>query len=230
MAFMTDTSEEMRTNHWFRSLPAAEQEALVQRSELVTLQPGEYLFHRGDMPTCFCGLKNGRLKAFTLREDGKEAILAVLEAGNWFGQTSMASRQPRARDVVAIERSTVFVVRTPAFDELMQSQAFLRAIAELQTIHLNWLYRMVEDATLHSTRARVARRLLLLASGDVSTWPESRQNVSISQDTLAMMLGITRQTLSLELKVLAEKGAIALRYGRIEICSKDILSSFQDYP
>jgi CRP/FNR family transcriptional regulator, cyclic AMP receptor protein len=88
----------------------------------------------------------------------------------------------------------------------------------------------VEDATLHSTRARVARRLLLLASGDVSTWPESRQNVSVSQDTLAMMLGITRQTLSLELKVLAEKGAIALRYGRIEICSKDILSSFQDYP
>ena len=45
-----------------------------------------------------------------------------------------------------------------------------------------------------------------------------------------MMLGITRQTLSLELKVMAEKGAIALRYGRIEICSKDILSSFQDCP
>jgi CRP/FNR family cyclic AMP-dependent transcriptional regulator len=228
MAFMTDTSEEMRTNQWFCSLPAAEQEALIQRSELITLQPGEYLFRRGDTPTCFCGLKNGRLKAFTLREDGKEAILAVLEAGNWFGQTSMTSNQPRARDVVAIERSTVFVVRTPAFDELMQSQAFLRAIAELQSIHINWLYRMVEDATLHSTRARVARRLLLLASGDVSTWPESRQNVSVSQDTLAMMLGITRQTLSLELKAMAEKGAIALRYGRIEICSKDILASFQD--
>ena len=51
-----------------------------------------------------------------------------------------------------------------------------------------------------------------------------------SRDTLAMMLGITRQTLSLELKAMAEKGAIALRYGRIEIVSKDILSSFQDYP
>jgi CRP/FNR family cyclic AMP-dependent transcriptional regulator len=78
------------------SLSPAEQEALIQRSELLTLQPGEYLFHRGDTPTGFCGLKDGRLKAFTLREDGKEAILAVIEAGNWFGQTSMTVRQPRA--------------------------------------------------------------------------------------------------------------------------------------
>jgi len=228
MAFMTDTSDEMRTNQWFCSLPSAEQEALIQRSELATLHPGEYLFHRGDTPDAFYGLKSGRLKASTLREDGKEAILAVIEAGNWFGQTSMTSGQPRARDVVAVDRSSVFVVRTPAFDELMQSQVFLRAINELQSIHMSWLYRLVEDATLHTTRARIARRLLLLASGDVSMSPESRPDVSVSQDTLAMMLGITRQTLSLELKAMAEKGAIALRYGRIEICSKDILSSFQD--
>jgi CRP/FNR family cyclic AMP-dependent transcriptional regulator len=228
MASMIDTSEDMRTNQWFCAMPAAEQRALIQRSELIGLQPGEYLFRRGDTPSGFYGLKSGRLKACTLREDGKEAILAVIEAGNWFGQTSMTSREPRLRDVVAIEKSTAFVVRTPAFDELMQSQVFVRAIAELQSIHMNWLYRMVEDATLHSTRARIARRLLLLASGDVTTWPQSRKDITISQDTLAMMLGITRQTLSLELKAMAGKGAIALRYGRIEICSKDMLSSLQD--
>ncbi|HXZ08731.1 MAG TPA: Crp/Fnr family transcriptional regulator [Paraburkholderia sp.] len=225
---MTDTSDPLRTNQWFCSLPAAEQEALIQRSELMTVHPGEYLFHRGDVPNAFFGLNSGKLKASTLREDGKEAILAVIEAGNWFGQTTLTSGQPRARDVLAIERSSVFVVRAAAFDELMRSPEFLRAINELQSLHMNWLYRLVEDATLHTTRARIARRLLLLASGDVSMSPESRADVTVSQDTLAMMLGITRQTLSLELKAMAEKGAIALRYGRIEICSKDILSSFQD--
>ncbi|MEX3936290.1 Crp/Fnr family transcriptional regulator [Paraburkholderia phymatum] len=194
----------------------------------MTLQAGEYVFRRGDAPNGFFGLKSGRLKACTLREDGKEAILAVIEAGNWFGQTSMAARHPRLRDVVALERSSLFVVRTRGFDELMKNQAFFRAIAELQSIHMNWLYRMVEDATLHSTRARIARRLLLLASGDVTMLSQSRPDVEVSQDTLAMMLGITRQTLSLELKAMAEKGAIALRYGRIEICSKDVLSSFQE--
>jgi CRP-like cAMP-binding protein len=228
MALMTDTSEAMRKNLWFSSLPLAMQEALMRRCEPMTLHAGEYVFRRGDAPNGFFGLKSGRLKACTLREDGKEAILAVIEAGNWFGQTSMAARHPRLRDVVALERCNVLVVRTPAFDELMQNQAFFRAIAELQSIHMNWLYRMVEDATLHSTRARIARRLLLLASGDVTMLSQSRPDVEFSQDTLAMMLGITRQTLSLELKAMAEKGAIALRYGRIEICSKDVLSSFQE--
>jgi CRP-like cAMP-binding protein len=229
MAFMTDTSDEMRTNQWFSALPAEEQEALIRSSELMTLGAGEYLFHRGDAPIAFYGIKSGRLKAFTIREDGKEAILAVIEPGNWFGQTSLTSQQPRPRDVVALDRSTVFVVRAVAFEQLMRSHAFVRAIAELQSLHMNWLYRMVEDATLHSTRARIARRLLLLASGDVTLAPQCRQDVSLSQDTLAMMLGITRQTLSLELKAMAERGAITLRYGRIVILSKDILSSFQDY-
>ncbi|WP_245253647.1 Crp/Fnr family transcriptional regulator [Paraburkholderia sp. LEh10] len=227
---MTDMSEAMRTNLWFSSLPPSAQEALIRRCETITLHAGEYLFRRGDLPNGFFGLKSGKLKAFTLREDGKEAILAVLEPGNWFGQTSMASRHPRLRDVAALERSSLFVVRNQAFDELMKSQVFFRAIAELQSIHMNWLYRMVEDATLYSTRARIARRLLLLASGDVTMLSQSRPDVTVSQDTLAMMLGITRQTLSVELKAMAEKGAIALRYGRIEICSVNILSSFQDCP
>jgi CRP/FNR family transcriptional regulator, cyclic AMP receptor protein len=229
MASVTDTSEAMLTNQWFCALPAAQQAALVGRSERVTLRPGEYLFRRGDTPTCFYGLRSGRLKAFTLREDGREAILAVIEPGNWFGQTSLTSRQPRPRDVVALERATLLALGSAAFEDLMQDSAFARAIAELQAIHMNWLYRIVEDATLHSTRARIARRLLLLASGDVTTAPHSRDEISLSQDTVAMMLGITRQTLSLELKTLAEEGAITLRYGRIEITSKDILSSFQDY-
>ena len=229
MALMTETSEEMRTNQWFSALPTEEQEALIGSSELMTLGPGEYLFHRGDTPVAFYGIKSGRLKASTVREDGKEAILAVIDPGNWFGQTSLTSNQPRPRDVVALDRSAVFVVKAAAFEELMQSHAFVRAIAQLQSLHMNWLYRMVEDATLHSTRARIARRLLSLASGEVTLAPQSRQDVSLSQDTLAMMLGITRQTLSLELKAMAEKGAITLCYGRIEILSKDLLSSFQDY-
>jgi CRP/FNR family transcriptional regulator, cyclic AMP receptor protein len=230
MALMTDTSEAMRSNPWFNALRAEEQVALIHQSTLTIVHPGEYLFHRGDAPRGFYGIKGGRLKAFTVREDGKEAILAVIEAGNWFGQTSLAVDEPRAWDVVALERSTLFVLRAAAFEELMRGSAFARAIVDLQSIHMHWLYRVVEDATLRSTRARIARRLLLLASGDVTLAPQRRQDVSLSQDTLAMMLGITRQTLSAELKALAEAGAIALRYGRIEICSEEILSTFRECP
>jgi hypothetical protein len=43
-----------------------------------------------------------------------------------------------------------------------------------------------------------------------------------------MMLGISRQTLALELKAMAAQGAVALRYGHVEIVSMDVLMSFDD--
>ena len=78
---------------------------------------------------------------------------------------------------------------------------------------------MFEDATLFSTQARVARRLLLLSRGDATLSAERRRTVKVSQATLAMMLGITRQTLSTELQVMVESGTIALGYRTIELRS-----------
>ena len=82
---------------------------------------------------------------------------------------------------------------------------------------------MVEDATLRTTDARVARRLLLLARNEASRAHGARVVLAVSQEALGMMLGITRQTLSKDLKVLAGKGAIRLGYGRIEIESLALL-------
>ena len=89
------------------------------------------------------------------------------------------------------------------------------------------LYGMVEDATLRSTRARVARRLLLLARGDATQARELRAVVPVSQEALAMMLGVSRQTLSKELQGLAREGAIELGYGRIAIASVGKLEAFE---
>ena len=55
-------------------------------------------------------------------------------------------------------------------------------------------------------RARVARRLLSLARGDTPLLPRVRRVIPITRETLAMMLGVTRQTLALELKGIAATG------------------------
>jgi CRP-like cAMP-binding protein len=72
---------------------------------------------------------------------------------------------------------------------------------------------------LRSTRTRIARRLLSLSRGDATMASDARASVTVSQEALAMMLGITRQTLSKELKVLVRDGVLSLGYGRIEIVS-----------
>ncbi|MGZ5195447.1 MAG: Crp/Fnr family transcriptional regulator [Ramlibacter sp.] len=227
---MNSTAEllaRLSANPWFGALPLRERRAVLAASERVRLRPGAMLFRQGDkVPPgqgAFYGLVNGAIKISTLREDGKEAILVVLEAGNWFGEISLIDQQPRTHDATALGAVEVVALPRSAFDALMKRDAFAQAICRMLAARTRSLYGMVEDATLRSTRARVARRLLLLARGDATQAREARPVVPVSQEALAMMLGITRQTLSKELKALVEGGAIALGYRSIAIASATAL-------
>lgn len=217
----------LSANPWFGALPIAERRSVLRAAERLRLAPGEMLFRQGDpVPPgtgALYGVVDGTIKASSLREDGKEAILAVLEAGNWFGEISLIDGQPRTHDATALGAVEVLALPRAAFDELMLRPPFAQAISRMLAARVRLLYGMVEDATLRSTRARVARRLLLLARGDATSSPDARTSVPISQEALAMMLGITRQTLSKELKALVEAQAVALGYGRIEIVSVAVL-------
>jgi CRP/FNR family cyclic AMP-dependent transcriptional regulator len=217
-------------NPWFGGLPAPERRAVLAAAERQKLAPGEMLFRQGDaVPPgtgAFYGLVSGTIKASSLREDGKEAILVLLEAGNWFGEISLIDQQPRTHDATALGEAEVLAVPRAAFDALMKRPAFAHAVCRMLAGRVRSLYGMVEDATLRSTRARVARRLLLLARGDATQAKDARPAVPVSQEALAMMLGITRQTLSKELRGLVAAGAVVLGYGRIEIASIGRLERF----
>jgi CRP-like cAMP-binding protein len=121
--------------------------------------------------------------------------------------------------VTAVEMTEVLVIAPTAFARLMRRHAFAHAMAVLMSVRIRALYGLVEDSMLRTTSTRVARRLLALTYGDATMAPDARASVAVSQEALAMMLGITRQTLSKELKIMARAGVLNLGYGRIEIVS-----------
>jgi len=213
----TDLLARFAVNPWFAKLPQAERNALVEAGEVARFAAGDMLYRKGDVGSSFLGVISGAFKVSTLGEDGREAILVVMESGNWFGEASLFDGLPRPHDVTAIEASTVLVIGAPAFERLMRRTAFARALSALLCSRVRALYGLVEDAMLRSTSTRIARRLLSLARGDTTMAADARSRVGVSQEALAMMLGITRQTLSKELKVLAGDGVLALGYGRIEV-------------
>lgn len=219
--------QRMSVNPWFAALPLADRRGLLAACERLRLAPGEMLFRQGDpVPgpqAAFFGVVSGAVKASSLREDGKEAILVVLEAGNWFGEISLIDHQPRTHDATAVGETELLALPRAAFDRLMKRPAFALAVCRMLAARVRSLYGMVEDATLRSTRARVARRLLLLARGDATQAREPRPVVPVSQEALAMMLGVSRQTLSKELQAMAQAGAVTLGYGRIAIASAALL-------
>lgn len=209
-------------NPWFRSLPPVQARALLDAAQPMRLGAGKVLYRQGDTlgpsTPSFFGLASGVMKLSILNSDGKEGILTVIEPGNWIGEVALLDNtQRRAHNAIAIDECELAAVSAKAFEALMHDTGFARAVAKLVAGRLRLAYEALAGQTLQSMRERVARRLVLLAHGDITQATRSRLHISTSQDNLAMMLGVSRPTLSKELQALARTSLIALRYGQIEI-------------
>ncbi len=217
----------MESNPWFAGIPRAQREALLASADLVHMPRRAMVFRQGDplqaAGSGFYGLAAGTIKISTLRQDGREAILAVLEPGNWFGEITLIDGSPRTHDATALSALDLLVVPPEAFAQQMRDNVFAQSVSALLAARVRGLYSLMEDATLRGLRARVARRLLTLARGDATQSAQPRRQVRLPQEALAMMLGVTRQTLSKELNALANENVIALGYGTIELRSIDAL-------
>ncbi|WP_230412063.1 Crp/Fnr family transcriptional regulator [Undibacterium hunanense] len=212
---------------WFAALPARDRKAMVAAGEHLRLRPGEMLFRQGDMPSGFYAVISGSIKMSTLSAGGREAILIILDAATWFGEISLIDGEPRTHDATALDEVELLVLPPAIFTVLMQRTVFATAIAQMLARRIRLLYGIVEDGGLRSVRARVARRLLLLA--DVANRQQGENAlVKVTQESLAMMLGITRQTLSKELQFFSQNALIRLAYGKIEIRSESRLASLCD--
>lgn len=215
-------------NEWFAALESASQQVLLTHGRRVLVRSRGFVMRRGDPANGFYGVVSGVLAASAVLEDGRQMIFGLLEAGDWLGEASCIDGGPRTHDIHALRESELLHIPPQLFEQLMQSSRFARAIAVLQSGRTRAMFSFFEDAMLRTTRARVARRLLRLARGDTPALPRVRRMIPITQETLAMMLGVTRQTLALELKGIAGTGALSLSYGRIVIESEDALREISE--
>jgi CRP/FNR family transcriptional regulator, cyclic AMP receptor protein len=214
-----DAHPALQQNPWFGGVPAPQQQAMLAVAQTLSLQPGTAIYRKGDKSTGFYCLLEGSIKVSNLGEDGREGILSVLDAGNWFGEIGLLDGLPRPHDFTAISRCELLAIPVAAFEQLMQNNAFARAMSVLLCMRVRALLGYADNSMLGSTRSRVAGRLLLLARGDSTMTAEARSRVPVSQEALAMMLGLTRQTLSKELRALEKAGVLRLGYGDLHIVS-----------
>ncbi|WP_296510866.1 Crp/Fnr family transcriptional regulator [Rhodoferax sp.] len=219
----TEFLKRMSCNPWFAGLPLAERKALLAVASAQKVQAGEVVYRRGELSGGFYGVLEGVFRVSASGEDGREGILSVLEAGTWFGETTLLDGQQRPHDVTALQAGTLLVVAPQDFQALMQRIGFVQGISRLLAARVRGLFGLVEDTMLRSIRMRVARRLISLARGDMSMSVHTRLGVQVSHEELAMMLGVTRQTLAKELKYFVRQGVLALGYGRIDIVEPDAL-------
>lgn len=87
--------------YWFNGLPVALQDALLHAASLRQLSAGQSLFRRGDPPCGLYAVLSGAMRIGAVNPAGKEALLTLVEAPNWFGEISLFDNQPRTHDASA---------------------------------------------------------------------------------------------------------------------------------
>jgi CRP/FNR family cyclic AMP-dependent transcriptional regulator len=213
---------------WFRSAPAAMQAQLIKAGRVERLAAGQRLFTRGDSDDGLYCVLDGLVRIGAASSAGKEALLAVIEPVNWFGEIALFDNRPRTHDAYAERDSELFHVPRAALAALLErTPEYWHAFGLLLTQKLRLAFDAIEEAALLPAAPRVARRLLLMAGG-YGEPGALRRVLKVPQEDLAMMLALSRQTINQVLKQFEMQGALKLRYAEIEIADVQKLSALAE--
>jgi CRP-like cAMP-binding protein len=210
----------LATEPWFGSCPADFQQALVDAGRLHRLADGERLFGRGDAADGLCCVTAGALRMGSMDEDGGVALLASVEPYQWFGEISMLDGLARTHDAEADGPAEVLLVpREALWGWLQDHPAHWRDLARLACGKLRQAFDVLEDIQRLPLDQRLMKRLWLQSRGFGSR--PARRKLRLPQDQLALMMGVSRQSVNRALQALEAQGRISLHYGTIELLGEE---------
>ncbi len=205
------------SGQWFNHLPALLQDSLLAIAKVRRLSPGQRLFRRGDPPCGLYAVLEGSVRIGAVNEQGKEALLSLVEPPHWFGEICLFDGLPRTHDAFGVGLCILLHVPQAALLELLEDQPqYWRHLALLMSHKLRLTFINLEQLSLMPAPARVAHRLLLIAEGYGET-EHARRILQLPQEQLALMLSLSRQTINQILKELQNQGILNLSYGEIEV-------------
>jgi CRP/FNR family transcriptional regulator, cyclic AMP receptor protein len=178
----------------------------------------QLVFSQGDRADAVFFLQQGKVKLSVLSRQGKQAVVALLGPGDFFGEGCLAGQPLRMATATAMTDASVVRVPKPTMIRVLHRDA---AFAEVFTTYLlSRNIRMEEDLVdqlFNSSEKRLARILLLLANFGKEGRPEPVVP-KISQETLAEMVGTTRSRISHFMNKFRKLGFVEYN-GRLEVHS-----------
>ena len=182
-------------------------ESTAPARKIVSYRRGEIVFAQGDPAHDIRYLQKGAIKLSVLSRIGKEAVVAMLTPGDFFGEGVLAGQSVRIGTATAMAPCSVLVIERDAMVQLLHGEpAFSdRFISHMLARNIRIEADLV-DQLFNSSEKRLARTLLLLARyGQVNP---QRVLPPISQETLAEMIGTTRSRVNFFMNKFRKLGLI----------------------
>ena len=187
------------------------------------------IFRQGDPSDAVFYIQSGKVKTTVVSEAGKEAVVALLGNGDFFGEGCLTGQPQRLSTVSALTECVIVRISKTDITRVIHEEP---AFAELFISHLLARNSRVEedlvDQLFNSSEKRLARTLLLLANFGKEGRPEPII-AKVSQETLAEMIGTTRSRVSFFMNKFRKLGLIDYN-GSIEIHSSLLNVVLRDQP
>jgi CRP-like cAMP-binding protein len=181
--------------------------------KIVDYRRSEAIFTQGDPCDSVLYIQKGGVKLSVLSKTGREAVVAMLGPGDFFGEGCLAGQPVRMGSATAITSSTVLLVDKDQMVRLLHKQHALsdRFIAHMLARNIRIEEDLV-DQLFNSSEKRLARTLLLLARYGEQDKPQ-KAVPKISQATLAEMVGTTRSRVNFFMNKFKRLGFIEYKDG-----------------
>ena len=212
-------------NSLFRGLAAEILDEIVKLASRRSCEEGTVVFLRGDPGDSLYGVITGRVRISVSGPGGKEVFLNIMEPGESFGEIALLDGEPRTATATALAQTELLVLRREHFVALLGREPSIALhLIRLLCRRARWTSELMEDSALLDAPARLAKRLLSLATLHGRETPDGPK-LSISQEELAQFLGLSRQIVNQHLQAWRAKGWISLGRGSVTISNKRGLGS-----
>jgi CRP/FNR family transcriptional regulator len=206
---------------YFSDLDTAELNLLAQSAIRRTYGAGQVVLIEGEPCAGLYIVESGWLKAVKIGLDGREQVLQMLRAGEVFNAISVFTDAPNQASVSALEMCVVWIIQREVLLQLMDVHPPLarRVVKDLagRVMHL---VRLVEDLSLRSVEARLARLLLEHAEGE-----SVQRRRWATQAEMSSRLGTVPDVVNRALRKLSEVEVIHVERHQIRILDKEGLKT-----
>ncbi len=196
---------------------------------ILEFRKNQTVYVQGDPASAVFYIQKGRIKLTVLSEQGKEAVVAIMEPGQFFGEGCLNGHSQRIATTVAMEDSVVTSISKEAMLSTLRNQPkFSETFMAYLLTRNSRIEEDLIDQLFNSSEKRLARLLLLLANFGKEGNPQPI-TPHISQETLAEMIGTTRSRVSFFMNKFRKLGLISYN-GKIEVNSSLLNAVLHDKP
>lgn len=217
---ISQTADFLATIPLFSGLQREELQKFADLTRERSYPKGSVILFQDDPGDSLFVLRSGRVKVVLIGEDGREVILGVLEPGAHFGELALIDDQPRSAHVIAMEDANLLILRREDFRRRVEANPSVAwALLTELSRRLRRADVKIGGLVLLDVPGRIARLLLDLADEAGSSTIEK----PLTHQTIAQMIGASRETVSRAMKEFQDAGLITVERRKIGVGNREAL-------